>query len=56
MEKYGTDKPDLRNPLIIQDVTEVFKNSEFNAFKGKTIKAVVLPEGSKQGRKFFAKI
>ena len=37
MEKYGIDKPDLRNPLIIQDATEIFKNTEFNAFKDKTI-------------------
>ena len=53
MEKYGIDKPDLRNPLIIQDVTKVFENSEFNAFKDKTVKAIVVPEGAKQGRKFF---
>ena len=53
MEKYGIDKPDLRNPLIIQDATEIFKNTEFNAFKGKTIKAVVVPNGAEQGRKFF---
>lgn len=56
MEKYGIDKPDLRNPLIIQDVTSVFENSDFNAFKGKTIKAIVVPEGAKQGRKFFDKM
>lgn len=53
METYGTDKPDLRNPLIIQDVTEIFKNTEFNGFKGKTIKAIVVPNGAEQGRKFF---
>ena len=53
MEKYGIDKPDLRNPLIIQDVTDVFKESDFNAFKGKTIKAIVVPNGAEQGRKFF---
>ena len=53
MEKYGIDKPDLRNPLIIQDATKVFENSEFNAFKDKTVKAIVVPEGAKQGRKFF---
>ena len=53
MEKYGSDKPDLRNPLIIQDVTEVFKNTEFNAFKEKTIKAIVVPNGGAQTRKFF---
>ena len=53
MEKYGIDKPDLRNPLIIQDVTKVFENTEFNAFKDKTVKAIVVPNGSEQGRKFF---
>ena len=53
MEKYGIDKPDLRNPLIIQDATEIFKDTEFNAFKCKTIKAIVVPNGAEQGRKFF---
>ena len=56
MEKYGIDKPDLRNPLIIQDVTKVFEKSEFKAFEGKTVKAIIVPEGSKQGRKFFDKM
>ena len=56
MEKYGIDKPDLRNPLIIQDVTKVFEKSEFKAFEGKTVKAIVVPEGAKQGRKFFDKM
>ena len=56
MEKYGIDKPDLRNPLIIQDVTEVFKNSDFNAFKNKTVKAIVVENGAEQGRKFFDKM
>ena len=40
MEKYGSDKPDLRNPLIIQDITEIFKNTEFNGFKEKQVKAI----------------
>ena len=53
MEKYGIDKPDLRNPLIIKDATRVFENTEFNAFRDKTIKIIILPDGSKQGRKFF---
>ncbi len=53
MEKYGSDKPDLRNPLIIQDVTDIFKNVEFEAFKGKTVKAIVVENGAEQGRKFF---
>ena len=53
MEKYGTDKPDLRNPLIIQDVTEMFAETEFNGFKNKTIKAIIVPDGAKESRKFF---
>ena len=53
METYGIDKPDLRNPLIIQDATDVFKNTEFNAFKNKTVKIIVVPDGANQGRKFF---
>ncbi len=56
MEKYGIDKPDLRNPLIIQDVTKLFENSEFNAFKDKTIKAIIVSNGAEQGRKFFDKM
>ena len=56
MEKYGIDKPDLRNPLIIQDVTEVFKGTEFNAFKDKTVKVIVVQNGAEQGRKFFDKM
>ena len=53
MLKYGSDKPDLRNPLIIQDVTELFQNIEFNAFKGKTVRVIVTPDISKEPRKFF---
>ena len=56
MEKYGIDKPDLRNPLIIQDVTKVFEGIDFNAFKDKTIKAIIVPNGAEQGRKFFDKM
>lgn len=56
MEKYGIDKPDLRNPLVIQDVTECFKDTEFNAFKGKTVKVIVVPDGNNQCRKFFDKM
>ncbi len=53
MEKYGIDKPDLRNPLIIQDASKLFENSEFNAFKGKTVKMLIVPNCAEQGRKFF---
>ena len=53
MEKYGSDKPDLRNPLIIQDVTEIFKNVDFTPFKEKTVKAIVVDGAAEQSRKFF---
>ena len=53
MEKYGIDKPDLRNPLIIQDATKIFEGTEFKAFQDKIIKAIVVPNGAAQGRKFF---
>ena len=56
MEKYGTDKPDLRIPLIINDLTEIFKNTEFNAFKDKTIKAIKVDLKEELGRKFFDSI
>ncbi len=54
MEKYGSDKPDLRNPLIISDLTEIFKGTEFNAFKDKTVKAIVVSKNIEdKPRKFF---
>ena len=53
MLKYGSDKPDLRNPLIIQDITGIFKNTEFNAFKGKTVRAIVVPNVMDKSRRFF---
>ena len=40
MNKYGTDKPDLRNPLVIEDVTEIFANTEFQGFRDKKVKAI----------------
>ena len=53
MEKYGSDKPDLRNPLVIEDLTEVFVGTEFNAFKDKTIKAIKTSNMDEMPRKFF---
>ena len=40
MLKYGSDKPNLRNPLIIEDVSDIFENSEFNGFKGKIVRVI----------------
>lgn len=52
MKNYCSDKPDLRNPLLTYDVTDIFKETEFNAFKGNVIKAIKANCGSR-GRKFY---
>ena len=52
IEKYGSDKPDLRNPLIIHDVTNIFSNTEIGFFKGKVIKAIGVNDFN-QPRSFF---
>lgn len=52
MEKYCSDKPDLRNPLIVHDLTELFKNTEFNGFKDKTIKGICAVATDKS-RKYY---
>ena len=49
---YCSDKPDLRNPLKVYDVTNIFTNTTFNAFNGKTIKSIKANCGEK-GRKFY---
>src|SRR3954464_13901290 len=56
--KYGTDKPDLRNPLLISDVGEHFKGSGFGRFaglveKGAVVRAVPAPGTAEKSRKFF---
>jgi len=59
---YGTDKPDLRNPLVIGDVTEVFRDSGFSAFAGAiagghaVVRAVRAPAAAAQPRSFFDKL
>ena len=52
MMKYGTDKPDLRNPLIICDLTEFFSKVEFPLFKGKPVRGIVA-NCSDKPRSFF---
>lgn len=56
MLKYGTDKPDLRNPLEIIDVTEIFETSDFAPFKNKTIRAINVPNCADQSKGFFEKM
>ncbi len=58
---YGTDKPDLRNPLVIKDVTKSFENSGFKIFeenikKGFVVKAIKAPSSSLKPRAWFDKL
>ncbi len=58
MLKYGSDKPDLRNPLIVHDVGHHFKGSGFGLFagmveKGLKVRAVAAPKTQEKSRKFF---
>ncbi len=58
MLKYGSDKPDLRNPIEIADVAEVFAGSDFKIFaglveKGGTVRAIPAPGGAAQPRSWF---
>ena len=61
MLKYGSDKPDLRNPLIIQDATNFFGNSGFGVYDTKAqnkelLRAIVLPQCGDKPRSFFDKL
>ncbi len=58
MLDYGTDKPDLRNPLIIHDVSDHFKKSGFGLFErivegGGVVRAIPAPKTAEKSRKFF---
>jgi aspartyl-tRNA synthetase len=58
MLRYGNDKPDLRNPLIIQDVTEIFRGSGFGIFAksietGAVVRAIPAPGAGLKARSFF---
>ncbi|PPR44226.1 MAG: Aspartate--tRNA ligase [Alphaproteobacteria bacterium MarineAlpha5_Bin8] len=61
LEKYGSDKPDLRNPLIINDFTEIFKNSNFKIFsnkisEGAIVKGIIVKNSEEKPRSFFDKL
>ena len=56
MLKYGTDKPDLRNPLVIEDLTEFFSRVEFKAFQGRPVRGINVPGCAKQSKGWFEKM
>jgi aspartyl-tRNA synthetase len=60
MTAYGSDKPDLRNPIRATDVTEIFRDSGFGVFakavaEGKVVRAIVAPGAADKSRSFFDK-
>ncbi len=56
MLRYGSDKPDLRNPLVITDLSAMFAESAFRAFAGKTVRAIRLPQTADRSRSFWDKL
>lgn len=56
MEKYGTDKPDLRNPLTIIDLSEIFKESEFKPFRGVNVKGIKVDDIADKSNSWFNEI
>ena len=63
MKKYGTDKPDLRNPLIINDITNLFDRTDvtFDLFKklvkkGSIVRAIITKNTKDKPRSFFDNI
>lgn len=61
MLKYGSDKPDLRNPIIISDVTEIFRGSDFGIFanaieQGAVVRAVPALNSADKPRSWFDKL
>ena len=56
MMKYGTDKPDLRNPLIIEDLTAFFSDVDFAPFRNKPVRGIVAPDCAGQSKGFFEKM
>ncbi|HOY47110.1 MAG TPA: aspartate--tRNA ligase [Alphaproteobacteria bacterium] len=61
MLKYGSDKPDLRNPIEITDVTEIFRGSDFGIFadaieNGSVVRAIPAPNSAAQPRSWFDKL
>ena len=56
MLKYGSDKPDLRNPLFIIDVSDLFVDSSFKPFSNKTVRAIRVPKMAEKSKGFFEKM
>ena len=53
MLTYGTDKPDLRNPLLIKDISDMFVETDFAPFRKKTVRSINVPNAAAQSKKWF---
>ena len=56
MLKYGTDKPDLRNPLVIVKISDMFEETDFKPFLKKTVRSINVPGAAKQSKSWFKKM
>ncbi len=61
LELYGTDKPDLRNPLLIKECTNIFRGSDFKIFndlidKNYVVKGIIVSDTANKPRSFFDKL
>lgn len=53
MLTYGSDKPDLRNPLVIKELSDLFVDSDFKPFCNKTVRGIRVPKMASQSKSFF---
>ena len=56
MLKYGTDKPDLRNPLVIVEISDMFEETDFKPFLKNTVRSINVPGAAKQSKSWFKKM
>ena len=56
MVKYGTDKPDLRNPLVIVEISDMFVETDFAPFRKKTVRSINVPNAASQSKKWFKRM
>ncbi len=56
MLKYGTDKPDLRNPLEIKEISDMFVETDFAPFRKKCVRSINVPNASSQSKKWFKRM
>lgn len=56
MLKYGTDKPDLRNPLEIKEISDMFEETDFAPFRKKCVRSINVPDAAAQSKKWFKRM